>query len=283
MEKLDITDPIEALFNDAQNYSDNRDFRINAVKKAFAEDNSFTKCIELQDTVNAKKIGAGWLEGENNTNWPTDFSIASIAEIGECLDSSSYAWWKKEKTKDTENMITELIDVLHFEISKLLQGFPKDPELRNAIMVSSWATSDIIISKEEMDRLSDYDKQVMFNQLIKKLIFFISMPEEFKPDNTIESFVAVFVTLFDLFRVFDVSKEDIIKRYYIKNALNTLRSNYGYKEKKYIKSWIDIAVGTATEDNYIALKICKGVELNFDKIYDTLENYYIENVLAEVE
>lgn len=278
---IKIEDETERLLYDTM--SENQDFQIEAIKRAFEKDQSFSFCIELQNKVNAKKIGENWLQGENITGWPIDFSIASLAEIGEYLGSSSYEWWKKVKTRDYENMITELIDVMHFEISKTLEEFPNDPELRNAILVSSWASSDLALSMEEIKELNDFDKQTMLNQLVKKLTFFIVMPDEFKPGNIIESHVAVFVGLFDLFKVLDVSKEDVIKRYYIKNALNTLRSNFGYKTGEYVKSWIDVSVGTEIEDNYIAVKICKNVPLNFDNIYETLETYYKEYVLIEKE
>lgn len=271
LEQTNEVHDFSELFSQDQNFIEN-------FKNHFKSDETFKCCYELQDKFNCELLGKDWKIGENLTEWPVDFSIATLAEMGECIDSTKYGWWKKSRKEDVENIITELIDAKHFELCKILEQYPHDKDLINAILLLSWENSDFSIPFEKLDELSEYDKQFALNELIKKFSFFAIMPDEYKPQNLIEYYMAIFVSLFDLFKFFGVSKEEVVKRYLIKNALNFVRKNNGYSDGLYSKMWIDIDTNETLEDNIVAIRITKTLENDYNLISTYLNEYYTKNV-----
>jgi hypothetical protein len=72
--------------------------------------------------------------------------------------------------------------------------------------------------------------------------------------------------------------DEVLNKVIEKTALNLLRTNFGYKEGKYIKQW------NGKEDNEVATELLKDVDKNnegdiVDECYTIIGEYYVNKVL----
>lgn len=168
---------------------------------------------------------------------PCNFESAILVEVGEALESAKYKWWKKQEY-NRDNILVELIDVLHFKLSWL------------------YLQTDSI-------------KDTEFD-------YFVQGIQRTAPLTEIEilTHLGRRQSMYDLgiaFRFYGLSIDDIYKIYITKYVLNSFRTNNGYKDGTYIKDWND------QEDNFWATKFADSlmVDDNFkDKLYKELEKFY---------
>lgn len=168
---------------------------------------------------------------------PYDFESAILVEAGEALESANYKWWKKgEYNKD--NILVELIDILHFKLSWL------------------WYQDSVL-------------KAIEFD-------YFVQGIQRNVPLTEIEVLTRVGrkQSMYDLgiaFKFYGLTIDDIYKIYMTKYVLNQFRTNNGYKEGTYTKIW------NRQEDNFWATKFADSLDVNDDfkgKLYNKLTEFY---------
>lgn len=222
--------------------------------------NKLNEMMKLQHANNINTAGKDYISKD------LDWDLAIFVELGELVESTSYKWWKAQDI-DLENIKTEIVDVWHFLMSKFMSSI-HDPELIDQyithfstvypnVFIPIYRSDEefkMIFAKSEVDPkgLQHFTKQLIRRILIKE-----------DPQVILLSFV-------ELVASSQMNFNEFYKRYMIKNALNTLRQNRGYKEGTYSKEW-DIN-GVKGEDNVVALSIINNsVEVDsFDEIYGTL-------------
>jgi dimeric dUTPase (all-alpha-NTP-PPase superfamily) len=256
--------------------------RMGALKSIFIAQDGFQR--------KALKEDEWWLVNKIDDK-PVNYNAAILAEVGELLESSDYEWWATKNEKDKENMITELIDVLHFELSKSMSlfqlthnavGTTEDERIYDAIEI----IKSIAAPYEAPENKSS---EYFYNELIDyiRISLYLHQNLMYSPEKMIQSISEVFKRLFLVLSFLDVDFEEVISRYNVKNALNFVRKANGYKEGTYIKSWIALN-GVIAEDNVIALELVKMRQndsftiLTIDEIKDLLDDHYRTIVIPSV-
>jgi len=200
------------------------------------------ECINLQDQLN-KQLDENWKE----TRHPMDWFVAFYQELAELVDTLHWKWWKNygNQTVDEENIKIEIVDLFHFALSFIIQN-EEDPLTFTYEMLSAYDDFSI----ETNGDVNDLDKA--------RLIWLLQQ-ENCHPLSTI----------LVLMKLFNMSKEDLIKLYILKNALNKLRYDIGYGGE-YKKIWNGI------EDNKYLFKLLDENIASFDDAYEKLKSIYSE-------
>ncbi len=196
--------------------------------------------LELQDNFN-KRVHPKWRE--QNYDWDT----AIVVEASESIDSipSLWKWWRKGED-DLENFKVEIIDIWHFVMGKLMVTYSKA------------YCSNIMLEALDNKIISSTNKI----SLIKELI-----------DNTLNNESRLLYTLSALSSAVGIhSIKDLYKEYLVKNVLNKIRQDNGYKEGTYVKIWNQ---EHQHEDNFYAYNIANELEdLSFDNLYTKIQDKY---------
>jgi hypothetical protein len=195
--------------------------------------------LKLQNELNIITCGKDWvLDICNEKNDAIKWNNAIIVEAGELLDSMAYKWWKKD-IEDISNARMEIIDLLHFTLSK------------------------IIISNRPESYFKDigkiYTVDMTYYEMLQKYL-------EFEMQN--KSYHALFV-LIKLADYFAMDLDNVYALYVKKNVLNIFRQNNGYKDGTYIKDW------NGDEDNYWVHELFTEDD-NSDTLMQKLEKKYEE-------
>ena len=198
-----------------------------------------------------------------------DWQAAILVEVGELLEAEGYQWWKKTEV-DHDGIGIELVDILHFVLSFMIQTNYNQISFQN----------EVKDPKDREDPL-DFHKVAQGSEIWGVERHF--NPEVFHSEisqfvNTIFSNSGDFASYF-LDYLLLVCKHytelEIYHMYLMKNALNKLRQTYGYIDGNYHKFWE--YEGYLVEDNRVALKILKQLpadQITVSVIYDALEDYY---------
>lgn len=257
--------------------------------------------FKMQDSFQQKAMAKKeWYEVTELNNKPVNYGIAMLGEIGEGIASLDFKWWSGLDEEDKENFITELIDALHFELSKTMQNIyivcknlelteEKKKWLMDQIfmrLVNSIANS-YGLEGSKIKEAGPAKKLDLIEYYIMKSIslgFEVSAVGKFisVDDSHLKILANNFsIPLYSLLHVlnsFDVSILEAYDRYVLKNALNNVRKMNGYKEGIYIKHWLS-PKGYAAEDNTVALEITKGLFLSLEDAITTLDTYYKDMVI----
>jgi len=200
------------------------------------------ECVELQDKLN-RQLDENWKEVRN----PMDWLVAFYQELAELVDTLHWKWWKNysNQTLDEENIKIEIVDLFHFALSFIIQN-EKDPvKFTHDILLAYRA-----ISIESKDTMDDLDKARLIWQL---------QQENYHP----------LLIILVLMKLFNMSQQDLIKLYILKNALNKLRYDIGYGGE-YKKLW------NGVEDNKYLFKLLDENISSFDDAYEKLKSIYNE-------
>lgn len=190
--------------------------------------------LEAQEQLNIQYTGNEWA-----IKVPTDsFLVALQTEVSEYLESAprldNWKWWKKNLENDTQNMVIETIDVLHFSLSLLIKLFQKD---------------EIIYCNEYCNK-NTYNSTVsgINNSLGKILTMNLNITDDTPDFNYMSYCNTLLGYIYDLINTLaygcDRTLNEIYKGYFKKNKLNSERIEGGYMEGNYTK--ID---ETGQEDN----------------------------------
>lgn len=196
------------------------------------------QCLDLQEKTNCK-ITPNWRE--DNLDW----GMAIIVEAGEFADHMGYKWWK-DKQPDIEQAFIELVDILHFVLSIVLER----KEFKNCSIDSDNFTHD----------------NLKYWRLYIKLI--TQEASKYYPDPKI-----IIIHLLVLTSSLGKDPEELFKFYLAKNCLNNFRQDNGYKSGTYVKIW------NGREDNEILSEIYKNLpeeEFTYDNIFKQLQIKYKE-------
>ena len=221
--------------------------------------------LKLQYHIN-DMIDKDWLSNNH------DFDSAILCESAELIESLAYKWWKKGEV-DEFNSKLEIIDILHFIISKVItidysvktelidhSSYNFDPD-QLATWGMLWLTMSESGSTFNRDELISSTKK-----LVKNTIGSSNLPVILKSVDVLLSHSGM-------------TYEEIYQLYLMKNTLNKFRVSHGYGDGTYVKNWM--YEGKLCEDNYVAYQLTKSLSLeglsvneSMNSIYNSLSNYY---------
>ncbi len=190
--------------------------------------------VRMQDTLNKTTAGGDWATQGLN------FRLAAIMEAAEAIEGIGYKWWKRQEP-DIENAKVELIDIVHFVISDLLQEYGEE-ELSN-LMHKAQATQR---------KASDINKITLVEQF-HLLINTLALHGH--PQATLNLLWIIWGNL-------GMEGEDLYKAYMTKNLLNNFRQANGYKDGSYKKLWVHN--NEEVEDNVVAFELAKSLSVDED-------------------
>lgn len=251
---------------------------------------AFKTILTLQNNFQIKALGTeDWYEVNYLNEKPVNYILAVFAELGELLASSDYEWWANKGTKDIENIKTELIDILHFDLSRSL----KNLYLIFKNVNQNFNFEHYMLNILQKPDLEDYflrvdsEKTQLLYETMTEYVHTISSPIFYFDPAAIYNYSRSIYLIFKMFEMIEVSFEEVIARYLVKNALNFVRKANGYKEGKYEKMWISLS-GPIAEDNVIALEIVSEKQkkdntiLDIEEIIDLLNGHYRTIVLSSL-
>lgn len=210
---------------------------------------SINEVIKLQDSFNSVV----------NPNWRTagyPFYRAAWLEMAEFVDHvGTWKWWKKAERGDREQCVLELVDIFHFVLSDCI--------LNNR-------TAEVIFGSYTK-ALSSVKKMATDEDIFNEVDAFI----ELSLFNVRTGSGVALKEFFAICIMFDVTIDELLKKYIGKNVLNKFRQDNGYKSGTYIKEW-----GPQQEDNHflVIYRDQLGSSLTFDTLYDALRLKYAEVV-----
>ena len=196
--------------------------------------------FDMQASLNAI-INPDWIHA--NQDWQS----AMIAETIESIESIDL---DNPANTDIDNVIVELIDIIHFNCSMLLELNDGDSKHISSNLAYSLLLANkeglLLPNKNHKDILDDLN---YINTLILKGEYITTLTEVYKCLGRL-----------------NVTFEEIYNIYLSKNALNILRQKFGYKTGEYIKLW---KTPDLTDTEFVE------IELPFDS------EYYEDNVVVQ--
>lgn len=155
---------------------------------------------------------------------PTEvcWQAAILVELAEACDHLQYKWWKPKAGIDMRQAQLEVVDSLHFAISRYIAKMGVPAECSNT------------------------DYQVRHDNTPGQMILAIAqVPVNHHPLFVITSLVAVAGDM-------GMTAESLYGTYMVKNALNSVRAENGQLTGDYIKHWWG-----GKEDNVFAMQACE--------------------------
>lgn len=232
--------------------------------------------LHLQQTFNNNTNGINWEDGVNKFGKEIDWFLCINLESAEAIESTPWKHWKNiEGQVDWNNIKTELVDIWHFILSQSIVNKNNANGILEIIQTSLTNLTNLnyeptIGDFKELNKtltqiqcLCTLDENT-HNKL--KLDIDINYLSNFKLDNIITLFVeACFYA--------DLSFEELYSTYVMKNCLNAIRQDNGYKEGTYIKNWN--SDNGVFEDNVICRQIWDELPIQtYDILYKELTKYY---------
>lgn len=213
-------------------------------KEAILEASGFNidqlnELVDLQKQFNSEVVN-DWQNKDLN------FSLAILIEAVELVDSTDWKWWKKGEV-DWNNILTELVDIFHFLISKLI------------VNKSDQMLIPLFIGFENSKH-----KKVTSSDIIELI------NTEFIINYATQNFIGVFIVWSKIWYGMGLNFIGLYKQYKIKLILNQFRQKNGYKEGTYKKLW------NGKEDNIICKQLAN--DINVEELetvlFDKLQSYY---------
>lgn len=170
----------------------------------------FLIIASMQNALQEKTVGPDWKEK------PLDIGSAIYVEAAEAMNHYGWEWWKKQ-SPDLAQASIELVDILHFAFTGLIQNTPAEfafEMLQNSI--------DTIPAEmvQELDQYAFTDHCKAIGMLGSQGYY---------------GQVIYHVTLAAKILGFD--SDYLFNHYLGKNVLNSFRKANGYKEGTYVKTW----------------------------------------------
>lgn len=199
-----------------------------------------------------------------------DWQAAILVEVGELLEAEGYQWWKKTEV-DTEGIGIELVDILHFVLSFMIQTNYNQLSFQNKASGPENQVDPLDFHElaQEAENFWPSCEEIHSDPERSKISPFIYTI--FENSGDIASYFLDYLVLAHKY----YTDLEIYQMYLMKNALNKLRQTYGYIDGKYSKLWEYECY--LIEDNRVALKILKQLpadQITVSVIYDALEEYY---------
>lgn len=202
--------------------------------------------LVLQDEVNTK-INVDW-RGAGNP-----WYRAIWTECSELMEHIGWKWWKRQ-VPDVAQIHLELVDIMHFGLSELLQ-----------LHGSARAAATYSVGA--------YEEYAVARPVVTDVATRLSLVEAFASESlSNRSFdLCAFGKLAVAFELTELS---LFEKYVGKNVLNAFRQDHGYRDGTYQKIW------SGREDNEwlseIASRIPKDASTFSDELYRQLSSKYRE-------
>ncbi len=230
--------------------------------------------------------GEGYVERGTclKTEKPMVPEYAILDELSELLGSKDWKHWKFGEADD-DNIITELIDILHFipSLTLLYNKTAAGDIVHVGKEFSNYTDLPLLYTGDDeaksLDTVFILGSQVVLVALTIKNDFYVGAKEEALEllNKAICSLLLQCISYLNNIKGLDLNQ--IWEEYIIKNKLNLLRSNKGYKDGSYKKEW------AGEEDNVVARRIYYSLSkfisegmLDSVKFYDKLEYVYDNHV-----
>jgi dimeric dUTPase (all-alpha-NTP-PPase superfamily) len=186
--------------------------------------------LKMQNDMQCAQLGDTWVEATDHK-----YGRAIAVEACEAMEHVGFKWWK-DKEPDMDQLIMELVDILHFELCSVLQAGATHTD-RSATMY---------MANEMCEEFKDIPEE----SFTKKGIL------HFLDSIAVHGILghSVMYTLMTAFKLCGLTGDDVFKLYIGKNVLNTFRRANGYKEGSYIKIW------NGREDNEVLTEILANTE-----------------------
>jgi len=197
--------------------------------------------VKRQDQLN-NAIGTNWRQHQRQ------WYRAIWLECAEVFDHLDWKWWKKQNS-NWGQIHMELVDILHFGVSDLLQRTSDYNQVVQTLQMGlAHQKSQQQSQTDFKDKLEQFVTQVLANQAF------------------------VVAAFGELCRAANLSNVQIFQLYMGKNILNAFRQNHGYKQGTYQKIW------NQKEDNEYLMDIVKTQPIDDadyeNKVYMQLEAQY---------
>ncbi len=178
------------------------------------------KIVQLQKDFNSR-VAPGWEKDTNQEKF--NYWMAIMDETVEVLGSKHWKWWKdtdRMNAVDWDNVQVELIDLFHFILSIALQYKMQDTLFMQlaAFEKISKGEGNISISIKDTKFFDDFWQQFLMAVWQKNLALAVVKWTEFFYRSG-----GTYLTL--------------ARDYFIKNALNHIRQEFGYSRGQYSKMW----------------------------------------------
>ena len=204
--------------------------------------NQAQQIVRLQTQFN-QGLDANW---PHAPTLPRDDMAAVIVELGERYDHLGYKWWKKQ-TPDHEQANMELIDVLHFALSDVIEVLAQEGSDNPLERATEKLLEASVKANAEHARNA---KWLLRHTALE------GRPELDRPLCFGNESLAQLLSM--LYQAYG-SAEAVYVSYVGKNALNHVRQQRGYKDGTYIKMWQN------EEDNEVMVRLL----LNSDSILNS--------------
>jgi dimeric dUTPase (all-alpha-NTP-PPase superfamily) len=228
-------------------------------KKDKLMEKKITQLVNLQNNLNNMTNGTEWTEGTTNKGKTINWITAMVLEGSEAIDSTPWKHWKAiEGVSDIENIKIEVVDIIHFLISELIAQYGEKTTIEKLTIILKDASP-----KAELD----YKE---FNKVTK---IFMLKALSIELSETQYTYTELIASFKEMMNEATLSFDELYNLYIMKNALNQIRQNNGYKEGTYIKIW------NGEEDNVVLHKMIEEhpytpfeeILENLQKIYDNLK------------
>ena len=171
----------------------------------YLESKELEKMLNLQVNLNEKYSGKDWAKRVSPKQW----KYAIFTEVAEFLESSpeQWKWWRTDLKNDIQNIYVEIVDVIHFSFSYMIQ--------KHGI--------------EFLLNYNDFINETDINQVDDNIIYYMN---HFFDNPRISNFYRFIMSMVKFANVDDNKLWNIYKQ---KNKINNERVEGGYKEGKYQK------------------------------------------------
>ena len=181
-----------------------------------------------------------------NNNWrdkKREWYRAIWVECAEIIEHHGWKWWKKQE-KNKHHIQMELVDVLHFGISALLQ----------------YNSDEIAVAQQLASALENPQKRGDFCLLVEQFTL------ETLRDKTFA------LNLFgEMCLQMELDSETLFKYYMGKNTLNQFRQDMGYRQGSYQKIW------NGREDNDVLIEIVQNMSVTADNFAKDLYRQLLDS------
>ena len=202
--------------------------------------------LALQDGINSR-IHGDW-RGAGNP-----WYRAIWTECSELMDHIGWKWWKRQEP-DTAQVHLELVDILHFGLSELLQ-------LHGSALAAASCS------------IAAYEDYAGTHPIATDVATRLSLVEAFA-SKTLNSRSFDLGAFGKLAVAFELEELSLFEKYAGKNVLNTFRQDHGYRDGTYQKIW------GGREDNEWLSEIASGISKDAstfsEELYRQLADKYQE-------
>jgi len=207
--------------------------------------------LETQTIINNITAGIHWVDGIASNGNKIRWKLCMQMETAELIDSLNWKHWKKEEL-DVDNALMELVDIYHFWLSEF-------------ITYTTGANMDVskyTLNIPEKTNETPLELAIRLSSLIHK----------YETDAKLDSLFKIMDTVFLTVQALGFTINDFHKIFKLKNAINILRQQNGYKEGTYLKIWnLGTNAEKPIEDNEYITKYYSQNDLSTKTVQDIVE------------